>query len=225
MRNSHKYDVQYLRRRALLHLDTGYPTSLAVYEVRTLISSSSHHYSHTHAQVSGAETFVSDGLDDSLRTIRVASEVGATWLLPTAFYFLCYADMRDILASPSFPALSAPDQATAISAYTKQRLACPPVLPFLRIPFTEGCESLDKCDAYKASYLVDVASWNISDPLGSYRDWSPFEGKVCGYCLGRSEEYHRTARGKLWDELPAVYGLPAWDVLEKLKAESMAVEG
>ncbi|KAJ7792302.1 hypothetical protein B0H14DRAFT_2802524 [Mycena olivaceomarginata] len=207
LRLSHKYDVQYLRRRALLHLDTGYPTSLAVYEV------------------SGAETFVSDGLDDSLRTIRVASEVGATWLLPTAFYFLCYADMRDILASPSFPALSAPDQATAISAYTKQRLACPPVLPFLRIPFTEGCESLDKCDAYKASYLVDVASWNISDPLGSYRDWSPFEGKVCGYCLGRSEEYHRTARGKLWDELPAVYGLPAWDVLEKLKAESMAVEG
>ncbi|KAJ6542518.1 hypothetical protein DFH09DRAFT_837970, partial [Mycena vulgaris] len=28
LRLSHKYDVQYLCRRALLHLDTGYPTSL-----------------------------------------------------------------------------------------------------------------------------------------------------------------------------------------------------
>ncbi|KAJ6478168.1 hypothetical protein C8R47DRAFT_1219705 [Mycena vitilis] len=141
LRLSHKYDVQYLRRRALQHLDTGYPTSLAVYEV------------------SGAETFSSNGLDDSLRTIQCASEVGAMWILPTAFYFLCYSDMREILAAPSYARLSVPDQETGVISYTKQRLACPPVLPFLRIPFTEGCTAL--------------AGWNISDPLGSYKDWTP----------------------------------------------------
>ncbi|KAJ7922465.1 hypothetical protein B0H13DRAFT_1865837 [Mycena leptocephala] len=32
LRLNHKYDMQYSRRRALLHLDTGYPTSMAVYE-------------------------------------------------------------------------------------------------------------------------------------------------------------------------------------------------
>ncbi|KAJ6477830.1 hypothetical protein C8R47DRAFT_1219735 [Mycena vitilis] len=207
LRLSHKYDVQYLRRRALQHLDTGYPTSLAVYEV------------------SGAETFSSDGLDDSLRTIHCASEVGATWILPTAFYFLCYSDMREILAAPSYARLSVPDQETVVISYTKQRLACPPVLPFLRIPFTEGCTALAGCSAYRASYLVDVGSWNISDPLGSYKDWTPFEGRICAYCLEQSEEYHRTARKKLWEELPAIYGLPPWDILERMKAESLALEG
>ncbi|KAJ7692828.1 hypothetical protein B0H17DRAFT_1132807 [Mycena rosella] len=191
LRLSHKYDVQYLRRRALLHLDTGYPTSLAVYEV------------------SGAETFCSDGLDDSLRTIQCAAEVGAAWVLPTAFYFLCYSDMRDILNAQQWARLAPVDQETTIVSYTKQRLACPPVLPFLRIPFTEGCTDPNKCSAYKAAY----------------KDWTPFEGKVCAYCLGRSEEYHRRARKKLWDELPAIYGLPAWDVLERLKAESLTLEG
>ncbi|KAJ7652836.1 hypothetical protein DFH06DRAFT_1418543 [Mycena polygramma] len=207
LRLAHKYDVQYLRRRALQHLDTGYPTSLAVYEV------------------SGAETFSSDGLDDSLRTIQCASEVGAMWILPTAFYFLCYSDMRDILAAPSYARLSGADQETVVISYTKQRLACPPVLPFLRIPFTEGCTALAGCSAYRASYLVDVGSWNISDPLGSYKDWTPFEGRICAYCLQQSEEYHRTARKKLWEELPAIYSLPPWDVLERMKAESLALEG
>ncbi|KAJ7731818.1 hypothetical protein DFH07DRAFT_846989 [Mycena maculata] len=206
LRLSHKYDVQYLRRRALLHLDTGYPTSLAVYEV------------------SGSETFSSDGLDDSLLTIQCASEVGATWVLPTAFYFLCYSDMRDILNSPQWQRLSPVDQETTIVSYTKQRVVCPPVLPFLRIPFTEGCTTLDRCSAYKASYLEDVGSWNISDPLGSYKDWTPFESKICRYCLDHSEEYHRQARRKLWDELPSIYGLPPWDVLERLKAESLSME-
>ncbi|KAF7339091.1 BTB domain-containing protein [Mycena venus] len=45
-----------------------------------------------------------------------------------------------------------------------------PVLPFLRIPFTEDCTSLDQFSEYKARYLADVGSWNISDPLGSYKD-------------------------------------------------------
>ncbi|KAJ7048647.1 hypothetical protein C8F01DRAFT_1070369 [Mycena amicta] len=206
LRLSHKYDVQYLRRRALQHLDTGYPTSLAVYEV------------------SGAETFSSDGLDDSLLTIRVASEVGATWVLPTAFYFLCYSDMREILNSPQWPLLSAVDRETTIVSYTKQRLACPPVLPFLRIPFVEGCTSLKDCDEYRVQNLENVHNWNISDPLGSYRDWSPFENLICAYCLKMAEMYHRQARKKLWDGLPEIYGLPAWDELEKLKAEALDVD-
>lgn len=206
LRLSHKYDVQYLRRRALQHLDTGYPTSLAVYEV------------------SGAETFASDGLDDALRTIQVAAEVGATWVLPTAFYFLCYSDMRDILNAAQWARLAPVDQETTIVSYTRQRIACPPVLPFLRIPFTEGCTALDACSAYRAAYLEDVGQWNISDPLGSYRDWTPFEGRVCAYCLARSQEYHRRARKKLWDGLPGIYGLPPWDVLERLNAESLVLD-
>ncbi|KAJ7268516.1 hypothetical protein C8J57DRAFT_1612678 [Mycena rebaudengoi] len=204
LRLSHKYDVQYLRRRALLHLDTGFPTSLAEYEI------------------SGSETFASDGLDDSLLTIQCASEVGAPWVLPTAFYFLCYSGMRDILAARAWPRLSPADQATAIASHMKQRAACPPVLPFLRIPFTEGCAALDRCSAYKAQYLADVSAWNISDPLGTYRDWTPFEGHVCAYCLKKSKEYHRVGREEVWTNLPAMYGQPAWDVLERMKAEALA---
>ncbi|KAK7039896.1 hypothetical protein R3P38DRAFT_3391255 [Favolaschia claudopus] len=205
LRLSHKYDVPHLRRRALQHLDTGYPTSLSVYEV------------------SGTETFTSDGLNDSLLTIMVAGEVGASWVLPTAFYFLCYSDMRDILNAPRWPLLSPADKETTILSYTRQRLATPPVLPFLRIPFTEGCTSLDRCTDYKAAYLEDVGAWNISDPLGSYKDWSPFVDKICDYCLTRAEEYHRAARKKLWEELPGIYGLPGWEVLERARGEGLAV--
>jgi hypothetical protein len=207
LRLSHKYDIPYLPRRALLHLDTGFPTSLGVYNV------------------SGSETFSSDGLNDSLLTIQVASEVGATWVLPAAFYFLRYSDLKDILAAPQRAHHSELDRGVAVSSYTRQRLACLPALPFLRIPFTEGCTALNTCDVYKAAYLADVPAWNISDPLGSYKDWSPFEGKICAYCLERSGEYHRAARRRLWEELPGVYGLPGWEVLEGMKREALRVEG
>ncbi|KAJ6571237.1 hypothetical protein B0H19DRAFT_1231120 [Mycena capillaripes] len=98
------------------------------------------------------------------------------------------------------PVAAAVGRGPMIVSYTKQGIACPsgsnlkPVRSFLRIPIMEGCTSLDCCSAYKASYLVDVNSWNISDPLGSCKDWTHFESKTCAYCLEQSEEYHRAAR-------------------------------
>ncbi|KAF7306301.1 BTB domain-containing protein [Mycena indigotica] len=145
--------------------------------------------------------------------VRLCLRSWASWVLPTAFYFLCYFDMRDILNSPQWPLLSPVDQETTIVSYTKQRLACPPILPFLRIPFVKGCTSLKECDDYRIQNLANVHNWNISDPLWSYRDWTPFENLICAYCLKQAEEYHRQARRKLWDKLPEIYGLPSWEEL------------
>ncbi|KAJ6471568.1 hypothetical protein C8R47DRAFT_744609 [Mycena vitilis] len=40
------------------------------------------------------------------------------WILPAAFYFLCYSDMRDILAAPIYARLSDADRETVVISYT-----------------------------------------------------------------------------------------------------------
>ncbi|KAK7012786.1 hypothetical protein R3P38DRAFT_3585217 [Favolaschia claudopus] len=72
LRLAHKYDVPYLRRRALQHLDCIYPTDLLGYDSKV------------------EPTLDRDvPLADRLLSVGIAKEVDALWLLPAAYYDMC----------------------------------------------------------------------------------------------------------------------------------------
>ncbi|KAJ7694541.1 hypothetical protein B0H17DRAFT_931620 [Mycena rosella] len=71
LRLSHKYNVPYLRRRALDHLGTMYPMSLL-------------HFDCTLAE--GPQHWIPSTV---FAVLRVCEEVGAPWLLPAAYHCLC----------------------------------------------------------------------------------------------------------------------------------------
>ncbi|KAJ7112488.1 hypothetical protein C8R44DRAFT_711013 [Mycena epipterygia] len=83
LRLSHKYDVDYLYKRALLHLETVYPVDVAKYP---LIDSNTLNYQ--------AGVIALD-----LIAIPILQQVGATWLLPYAFYSLATYPAQRLLAA------------------------------------------------------------------------------------------------------------------------------
>ncbi|KAJ7261528.1 hypothetical protein C8J57DRAFT_1232389 [Mycena rebaudengoi] len=94
LRLSHKYDVQYLRK-ALLHLDTGYPTSLAVYEVP-------------------APNVLLRRRQPAPDLVRVRDACPSLVSFASLFYFLCNSD---ILNCERWGALSEVDPEMTIGAY------------------------------------------------------------------------------------------------------------
>jgi hypothetical protein len=78
LRLSHKYDVRYLRRRALLHLETVYPVTLEAYD-----------------RISTTATF-NVAPQDHILVARAAMQVEATWLVPPACYRPCCGGVASI---------------------------------------------------------------------------------------------------------------------------------
>ncbi|KAJ6535410.1 hypothetical protein B0H19DRAFT_1079894 [Mycena capillaripes] len=109
-------------------------------------------------------------------------------------------------APPFSPSAAPPRPASATRSrdgHHKLREACPPVPPFLRIPLTEACTSLDRGSVRRTrrAILSTWEGWNLRDPKGSYKEWVAFANKICAYGLETSEAYHRAAR-------PALGGAP-----------------
>ncbi|KAJ7778675.1 hypothetical protein DFH07DRAFT_730644 [Mycena maculata] len=78
LRLSTKYEVEYLRQRALEHLSTGYSTSFLQWTIKT------------------SATFTALPCD-ALDTIILARKVDCPWILPTAFYAYCrFANSSEI---------------------------------------------------------------------------------------------------------------------------------
>ncbi|KAF7341311.1 hypothetical protein MVEN_01867400 [Mycena venus] len=82
LRLSHKYDVRYLCRRALLHLGAIYPSTLAEF----LAVPPTIHITYPEPTLAG-----------HLEALKAAMDVDAQWLLPTIHYTIACAPLRQII--------------------------------------------------------------------------------------------------------------------------------
>ncbi|KAJ7290213.1 hypothetical protein C8J57DRAFT_1275423 [Mycena rebaudengoi] len=206
LRLSHKYDVGFLRRRALSHLSSVYYTKLPDPESRT----------PTSFDIFEADIAIVIGL---------AREVGALWMLPYAFYSAsCIQDVRVILKCGK--KLGTEDQYRLLNGYIAQRDSTMlHILGFLYSPpRIVGCTGSDctlvRLDAIEF-HAQEVVSDDSAMPLSIWRtyDWENLE-TLCATCLASLKQSHQAARESFWDGLPKKYDLPAWAELEKLKAEA-----
>ncbi|KAJ7656457.1 hypothetical protein DFH06DRAFT_471708 [Mycena polygramma] len=94
LRLAHKYDVNYLFRRALQHLSTAYPSDL----LETLTPTTSIEDTEAYTTAHHSEV------------IEVSTEVGALWVLPIAYYWMCSPGLSPLLEENERPNHLSTDQ-------------------------------------------------------------------------------------------------------------------
>ncbi|KAJ7685846.1 hypothetical protein B0H17DRAFT_985496 [Mycena rosella] len=215
MRLAHKYDIQYLFRRALSHLDSLYPVTCAkMLDINLEIAS--HHVKFP------------SGLNVDLITLRAASEVGAQWILPAAYYNICTFHPKHILSiGENWNILSIHQQQTCLVSQAELSRATTSTHQFLRyMPFPscllpENCqqaasESQDllHLDAVAQSDLLPLSEW-ICERISI---------ALCPNCDKIGRDQFDKAQEIFWGRLPAIFGLPEWDELNKMRREVLGLE-
>ncbi|KAF7353923.1 hypothetical protein MVEN_01078400 [Mycena venus] len=225
LRLSHKYEVDYLRRRAFIHLSSGYRTTLAEVDAETYCGLGSGPVPLMRSwKVPDDKTYL-------IAIIQLAREVESPWILPMAFYVLsaAYGNLGRIIFHGMFyngvsASLSVLDQQSFVRGQVVQNASgAADVLRFLFCPLDiEGCATPEKCLSLRLRAMDDSRE-GIRDcpsiPLDIWdeEDWQLLDG-LCPACLIVLKKTHQDARQAFWDKLPEIYGLPPWEELEKLKA-------
>ncbi|KAJ7753416.1 hypothetical protein DFH07DRAFT_744469, partial [Mycena maculata] len=226
LRLSHKYGVDYLHRRALIHLSSAFPTTLADADACM----------NGDAPVMTKTSWI-DGAGSEILGIHIAREIGALWILPLAFYELSEVAGRfgtEIFHGTSYhgvhASMSAQDQRSFLNGHAEQQLSMTrDILRFLTHPPIAGCTTstvyvLKRIDALQRT--LDGLKADYSSPLyvWSQTDWGTMLEDVCPTCLTVLKETRTTARQAFWDKLPEIYGLPSWEQLEKIKVDAIGTD-
>ncbi|KAJ7503742.1 hypothetical protein B0H11DRAFT_1984147 [Mycena galericulata] len=194
LRLSHKYDVQYLFRRALHHLAEGewYALSYDQPCIDHIITGDS---SPIH----------------SLSVAVAAIEVGAWWLLPMAYYDATCYGIDQLLALAADGALQPHAMKCAI-AQARFLRGTSAVNQFLTLKGdSPSCGNPGGCDTVRRSLLVehfDLMKDDAGlDPLG---EWDT-----------RAKTLFSEAAREFWAELPGIFDLPPWPELDAMKRAAM----
>ncbi|KAJ6546873.1 hypothetical protein B0H19DRAFT_1162841 [Mycena capillaripes] len=207
LRLSTKYEVEHLRKRALEHLSTGYPTSLAQW--RTLEGSLPH------------ATFPVLP-SDALATINLAREVACPWVLPTAFYEYCKCTVpaeifRGTTQEGVLLSLSDPDKQLCLEARERQQ-AGKDVESFLTTLPLEACTDSSACLRSRVVWMRYLNKLRQDgfwmDPTETWEHWGFFAEHVCEPCLFSCQMKYEDARQAVWLSIPAMFNLPGWAELE-----------
>ncbi|KAJ6630389.1 hypothetical protein B0H10DRAFT_2208051 [Mycena sp. CBHHK59/15] len=222
LRLSKKYEVDYLRRRALVHLSTGYSTTL------------SDHDNHSES----TRSWSGDEITAHIAVARLAREVEALWILPYAYYLiaLCTRDIQEVMdggipdGGLEIARLDAADQLPFLRGYLVQRDgAMAEIASFLYSATVEGCSGGRVCDLARLAAL-NYVQWNHkkfeADAIDIWvpHNWEYFFSDACPACLASLKRLHQESRQSFWDKLPAMYGLPDWDELEQLKSAAIGTD-
>ncbi|KAJ7470148.1 hypothetical protein B0H11DRAFT_2283417 [Mycena galericulata] len=202
LRLSNKYYAQPLFRRALLHLETLYPTTLAAFRAIP----EPPHIPHP------------DGpLSFHLAVLTAATAYDAHWLLPALLYEIACHPLRDILAAPAWDTLPPPAQRRILMTHAA-RLERLRVVNGIKLydPSALGCDWREGCPYNAHGAVVDLVTLMASDDkaVDALRYWTP-EAR---------EAYKKHAlwgMPKVWEELPATTGFAGWDEVMEMRARVM----
>ncbi|KAJ6567045.1 hypothetical protein B0H19DRAFT_939766 [Mycena capillaripes] len=223
----HKYSVDYIFRRALVHLSSGYHTKLA---------DSDANFDDNSPIFMKASWPHPSPVTYRIFIIQLAREVDASWILPTAFYNLSVS--FDTLGMDVFHgatyndipvAISRDDQKSLLQGHSIQVASCLKDIPlfFVQPRVVDGCLHVVNCIRKRLEALGNFMSSveaGIACPLDVWeeKDWDSIN--LCPSCLKKLKQTHQEARQAFWDKLPEIYGLPPWEELEKMKAAALGTE-
>jgi hypothetical protein len=227
LRLSHKYEVDYLRRRALVHISSGYPTSLSDWDgLRETPPVKKKSWSRPENRAY------------RIFLIQLVREVNALWILPAAFYGLAgiftaaAAEIFDDSVYNGVPGeLSTEDRKCfVIGHYLQTTRAQEEILRFLYCPLNiVGCVN-SSCHPLRLKAMDRIRrkrpiSGNYSHlSLWLSRHWNELLGGICSVCMISLKQTHQEARQKFWDDLPRMYGLPPWAELEQMRTAAIGAD-
>ncbi|KAJ7261041.1 hypothetical protein C8J57DRAFT_472038 [Mycena rebaudengoi] len=210
LRLSHKYQVDALFKRALRHLSEAVPTSLESYRERR-----------------GTDHLILA----SISVINAAREVSADWVLPFTLYQLCVllcvvmANDKLKLYDGLMAELAETDKHVCLRALRSLDASYGEVVDFLLEPLSiPGCTRRDKCMAHRVAMRrrAERRRQQGGLPLDAWPEAFWKRLKCCSNCERAQRSTHDAAERAVWDKLPAIFSLPDWPTLERMKAEALA---
>ncbi|KAJ7760266.1 hypothetical protein DFH07DRAFT_884069 [Mycena maculata] len=216
LRLSNKYDAQPLFRRALLHLEALYPTTLAAFRAIP----EPPHITHP------------DGpLAFHLAVLTAVTTYDARWLLPALLYEIACHPLRDILAAPAWDDLPAPAQRRILTTHAArlERLRVVNGIKFYD-PSGLGCDWREGCPYNAHVAVVNLVTLMATDDkaVDALRYWTPvvreaYKHTRCGECLYNFERDIEADEKKVWEGLPATTGFAGWDEVMEMRAGIMDI--
>ncbi|KAJ7612185.1 hypothetical protein FB45DRAFT_1065544 [Roridomyces roridus] len=220
LRLSHKYGVEYLHRRALVHLTSGCDTKLQRWDTASSI------WDRSNGDVDVDRIALSDIVSwdwstDSaaleIYAIQLFQEVDASWLLPNVFYNLSssFEQGYDIFSGATYNGVFSTLSARDLKSFTKGHA--------LRLyhPLCMFCGTVHGNGRYtkdaSGSTLTFRSPMSVWENDGS---WEMLEG-LCAVCLPALRANYRSTRQAFWDQLPQMYDLPPWEELEQVKTAAI----
>jgi hypothetical protein len=201
LRLSTKYKVLHLRRRAILHLTTTYPTTLRAWDDRNT------------KRTIPATPYVPFAVLELARLTDVEA------VLPAAMYCCCTTTIKDILDGVPWAGsqldMDSADKRTCIIARTELLMAKQNAISlFLKPGNIPVCDTYDKCNTGRLKTVFTNTDDEYCDPLWDRFDWEKFARVVCSACLTASRKSYEKARQEMWGNLPSIFNLRSWAELE-----------
>ncbi|KIY53165.1 hypothetical protein FISHEDRAFT_19985, partial [Fistulina hepatica ATCC 64428] len=206
LRMSHRYRAVTLERHALAHLSTAFDTKLEGFlDPKPTFD------------IHPEPSFESSG-DIDFAVVTLARDVGATWILPSAFYEAHLYSVEEICNGVAIPAsgpgIVTPDMSLCLAGLARIRRTSGPVTAFMACDVA-GCTTQQACNAARMRILVeDAAEWQ-SDPLNYFRHWirETLPRRLCSVCYEHSCKVYMQWQQSFWDAVPGYFGLPSWEEL------------
>ncbi|KAJ7619815.1 hypothetical protein DFH06DRAFT_72908 [Mycena polygramma] len=205
LRLSHKYDVQYLHRRALGHL------AASGWYAETVFN----HPFPWAVNPPGAPVM------RSLSVISAATEVGALWLLPKSYYFASGYPTELLL-----PYINGP-----MREYVQKCLVARPHLVRgtiavnrVLIPTCNGCPA--GCSDIAQAVFQDLLNSLELDDESGFKPLETLVGfendaRVCASCMRVARRNRKKALNAFWAKVPSIFGLPPWPELHAMKKAAL----
>ncbi|KAJ7610520.1 hypothetical protein FB45DRAFT_868439 [Roridomyces roridus] len=202
LRLSTKYDVNYLRHRALLHLATASPLSLDEYDA------------FPSASTLGAQNFFT--------RLLLANDLGIQWAMPLVIFKIsCSFPVDTILCGvpQDQPTLHLPLSLQRVCLTARNSLIFAQVhdtFSFMRVLDNAGCTKPDQCRSRRMRLLSIVTRKEALAPLGYFLSswWEETSLEMlCNTCCREGRTQYEEGRQRIWDRLPEMFGLPSWEDL------------
>ena len=217
---SHKYEVQHLRRRSILHIEQNYPM-----DMDTFIP---------HWMVTRQGPWFQD-LDTLLNIIVTATYINALWVLPAAYYYCSDATPSHTLRDTSFWNSSqyAIILRNVLAGKINLEIMDAAYDDLLGTPLRSECLHRGKCASHKLAAaqkfrlsITQVTPGRKSHTLAYWWDRKGLKNNLCkglcDPCSSACMSAYESARGDYWDKIPSAFYLPSWEELKSLREASFS---
>jgi hypothetical protein len=200
-----KYDIAYLRRRALARFREFYPDDFDVWSY----------------DKSWSDEKASSERAPDHTTLDLARQVGILCAIPAIMLRISFRGLEETLSTNLGP----DDQRSMIVGMTKLQRRIRLTIYAWLYRAAPGCQSLEECSQISIRLLrfLDECSVRATfRPLEMYPGWKRrgwYDGlsmsdiHTCKACRSAAKECHTKGKRELWGELPSIFGLPSWEEL------------
>lgn len=208
---STKYEIEHLHQETLEHLASRCPDSLYTFD-------------------KDYPQYLCAGFDP-FATVALARETHAYRLLPVAFYYCAASPIEDVLnsiyhgAQSKAPLCGSDLQICLMGREELMRANQEMIWKFLFGSSHKYCLEKASCIEEKKDFLASDSWKSIAfspDPLNcvSLGEFTAYrrEMKLCYRCADAAEACFELGRNRVFDKLPALFGLPDWSTLLKTSA-------